>query len=753
MATAASDAAATVNLEEIDFDELDDYLELFQQDGVIKEALSKGVDLRQYAQQIDQELRAAEAASVAQYVAKSEDIVELHDQVQACDNLLARMQEMLLGFQADLGGISDEIRHLQDESIGMNVQLKNRRATEQQLQVFLDQVALAPSLIKTIDDAEVNEAYLHALVSLSGKLDYAARAQATSASDGDGNNADEVLSPSQIAACKDVAAPLEKLRARAAARVREFLLAKVNDMKKPKTNVQMVQQNTLLPMKYLVTFLYAHAPQVESEFRDVYAEAMSKTLVSVFRAYHVGLLKLHEEMASRSDLLAVEEHSLKGMFTSRVNLSKRSDTFAVAEREQILRTAAAPPILLHVAQQENQKLPYEAIFRSVQQHLMDSATSEYLFLLEFFKSADTRDLFLRVFAKTLSLCLENLENYLFTCYDALGLLLMIRVTHAQRDVMARRRIPVLDAYFDRVLLLLWPRFRAVFDLHLVSVRRAKVKKLGAIDLHPHYVVRRYAEFTSSVLSLMLYTQQGASSGGDSRYGADASGSDDDPLATISSAAMHERGAGDMVLSSLTALRDEMLALLARLADQHRNAKDKCVFLVNNLDLIVTMLQERRVVAAEVSAFETLLSEQREKFVEEELLSFYAPLICFVRQHESAILNANNSSGSGSNSGNSTSTTAGGKAVDAAQVEKIVRDFAATWKLGIERMNGDVLRFFANFRNGMEILKLVLTQLLLYYTRFVEVVKRSFDRAPPSFQSDIVTTQEILYEIKKYSRSF
>jgi len=751
----ASDAAAAaVNLEEIDFDELDDYLELFQQDGVIKEALSQGVDLRQYAQQMDRELRAAEAASVAQYVAKAEDIVELHDQVQACDNLLARMQEMLLGFQADLGGISDEIRHLQDESIGMNVRLKNRRATEQQLQVFLDQVALAPSLIKTIDDAEVNDVYLHALVSLSGKLDYAARAQAPTPTpetdDSSNSSTDQGLSPSQIAACKDVAAPLEKLRARAAARVREFLLAKVNDMKKPKTNVQMVQQNTLLPMKYLVSFLCSHAPQVESEFRDVYAEAMSKTLVNVFRAYHVGLLKLHEEMAARSDLLAVEEQSLKGRFTSRVNLSKRSDTFAVAEREQILRTAAAPPILLHVAQQENQKLPYEAIFRSVQQHLMDSATSEYLFLLEFFKSADTRDLFLRVFAKTLSLCLENLENYLFTCYDALGLLLMIRVTHAQRDVMARRRIPVLDAYFDRVLLLLWPRFRAVFDLHLVSVRSAKIKKLGAIDLHPHYVVRRYAEFTSSVLSLMLYTQQGASSGGDSRYGADTNGNDDDPLATISSAAMHERGAGEMVLASLTTLRDEMLALLARLADQHRNAKDKCVFLVNNLDLIVTMLQERRVVAAEVSAFETLLSEQREKFVEEELVSFYAPLIRFVRQHESAILHANNASGPGSGS---TAMTAGGKAVDAAQVEKIVRDFAATWKQGIERMNGDVLRFFANFRNGMEILKLVLTQLLLYYTRFVEVVKRSFDRAPPSFQSDIVTTQEILYEIKKYSRSF
>lgn len=41
-------------------------------------------------------------------------------QIQGCDAILARMQEMLLGFQADLGGISDEIKHLQvhDSSAG-----------------------------------------------------------------------------------------------------------------------------------------------------------------------------------------------------------------------------------------------------------------------------------------------------------------------------------------------------------------------------------------------------------------------------------------------------------------------------------------------------------------------------------------------------------------------------------------------------------------------------------------------------------
>jgi hypothetical protein len=36
-------------------------------------------------------------------------------------------------------------------------------------------------------------------------------------------------------------------------------------------------------------------------------------------------------------------------------------------------------------------------------------------------------MFTRVFAPTLSLFLENVEDHLFTCWDAVGLLLLIRV--------------------------------------------------------------------------------------------------------------------------------------------------------------------------------------------------------------------------------------------------------------------------------------------------------------------------------------
>ena len=120
-------------------------LERFAEDTFIQAALGQGVDLRGYSRQIEQELREVEVESVRDYVAQSEQVVDLHNQMQSCDAILKRMQEMLLGFQADLVGISDEIKHLQEESLSMNVKLRNRRAVESGLKGFL--VFLSTSIV------------------------------------------------------------------------------------------------------------------------------------------------------------------------------------------------------------------------------------------------------------------------------------------------------------------------------------------------------------------------------------------------------------------------------------------------------------------------------------------------------------------------------------------------------------------------------------------------------------------------------
>ena len=50
-----------LDTEEINFDEVDEDLAKFQQDEIVKEALSKGVDLRSYSHSIENELKITEA--------------------------------------------------------------------------------------------------------------------------------------------------------------------------------------------------------------------------------------------------------------------------------------------------------------------------------------------------------------------------------------------------------------------------------------------------------------------------------------------------------------------------------------------------------------------------------------------------------------------------------------------------------------------------------------------------------------------
>lgn len=107
-------------------------------------------------------------------------------------------------------------------------------------------------------------------------------------------------------------------------------------------------------------------------------------------------------------------------------MTKRCDSFAMGDRDKLLDQIEREPILVHVAVAENQRIPFEAILRSVLKHLVDAATNEFLFIVDFFRT-NPKETFNRIYAKTIAMLLENLENYLLACYDAVGILLMIRV--------------------------------------------------------------------------------------------------------------------------------------------------------------------------------------------------------------------------------------------------------------------------------------------------------------------------------------
>lgn len=197
----------------------------------------------------------------------------------------------------------------------------------------------------------------------------------------------------------------------------------------------------------------------------------------------------------------------------------------------------------------------------------------------------------------------------------------------------------------------------------------------------------------------------------------------------------------MLVSDLAVLLDETVLLLERLAEEHSTNKKKNVFLINNYDQILCIFHERRVAGKEVNRFAELLMQQRERFVEEELLQYFSKMIAFVQQTEAHLAQVVREASAGGDEKMD---------VNPSVVEGLVREFSSTWKSNIDLINRNVLSYFSNFRNGMEILKQVLTQLLLYYTRFQDIIRKIWRGKPPPFSKDLVSTTLILAEIKKYA---
>ena len=133
------------------------------------------------------------------------------------------------------------------------------------------------------------------------------------------------------------------------------------------------------------------------QVRALYVDTMGRTLHGLFRAYHANLAKLAAEVATKQDLLCVDDNGgvRASLFAAKVDLTKHDAPFRLGERAGTLAGADGPPIIYHVAAADRSRYPYEALFRSIQKHLMDSATSEYLFTKDFFK-VRSRDLFNQV---------------------------------------------------------------------------------------------------------------------------------------------------------------------------------------------------------------------------------------------------------------------------------------------------------------------------------------------------------------------
>ncbi|KAM6899727.1 vacuolar protein sorting-associated protein 52 homolog [Xenentodon cancila] len=684
-----------LNLGELDLttdefilDEVDIHIQANLEDDLVKEALKTGVDLRQYSKQVETELQRIEQASIKDYIKESQNIALLHNQITACDSILERMEGMLSGFQSDLSSISSEIQTLQQQSVSMNIRLKNRQAVRSQLSQLVDELVVPGVMISTILDSPVTEQeFLEQLHELNNKINFA-----------------KELSFRETLACSDIQDIVDRLKLKAVSKIREFILQKIYSFRKPMTNYQ-IPQNTLLKYRFFYQFLLANERTVAKEIRDEYVDTMSKIYYSYFKSYSGRLLKVqYEEVADKDDLMGVEDTAKKGFF-SKPSLKSRNTIFTLGQRGAILSPAEleGPILVPHTAQRGDSRYPYETLFRSQHYALLDNGCREYLFLSDFFMVAGNSalDLFNSIMGKTLSMFLKSMSTYVSDCYDSIAVFLCIHIILRFRAITAKRNIPALDKYWEAVLELLWPRFELILEMNIHSIRSTDPQKLGVLDTRPHYITRRYAEFSSAIVSI------------------------------------NQTFPNERTNALLGQLQIEVENFVLKMAAEFPSRKDQLIFLINNYDMMLSVLMERAADdSKEVEGFQQLLLARTQEFIEEILSPPFGGMIAFVKEAEALM-----EKGQLDRLKN-----------EEARITQLVRGFSGTWKQSVESMSQDVMRSFTNFKNGTSIIQGALTQLIQYYHGFHKVLNQPTFRSL-AVRSELINLHHLMVEVKKHKPNF
>ncbi|KAI1361791.1 Vps52-domain-containing protein [Xylaria arbuscula] len=503
------------------------------------------------ASYIDKRPQSAEEHEIAK--AKFED---LHQSIQACDEILASVETNLASFRNDLASVSADIETLQARSTTLNVRLENRKAVEKELAPIVEEISVSPIVVAKIADGHVDEAWVKALNEIDKR-------ETTYKKNDPGSEQNKGL--------QDLGPLLEKLVQKAIERIRDFLVAQIKALRSPHINAQIIQQQNFLRFKDLFTFLHKHHATLANEICQAYMNTMRWYYVNQFSRYEIALKKIKLHVLDKLDVLGNEDTSRRGAVLSSSRIAgPPHDAFNLGHRIDILRTSNQAAISSYLAEEDQSTHYLETPFRNFNLALIDNVTSEYTFLASFFSPALSYSTisqhFAYIFAPTLQLGQALTKNLVAETYDAIGTLLSIRLNQHFQFELQRRKIPAADGYINGTAMILWPRLQFVMNAHCESIRalttalptrppgKAEQAKLSTA---PHVVTQRFGQLLHGILSMSI-----------------------------------EAGDDEPVVTSLRRLRSEIEAFLTKYSTAFGTDKRKRErFLYTNYSLILTIISD------------------------------------------------------------------------------------------------------------------------------------------------------------------
>ncbi|MCJ1321560.1 hypothetical protein MMC15_006905 [Xylographa vitiligo] len=501
--------------------------------------------------------------SAEEYDKEKDKLEDLHQSISVCDDVLKSVEISLTSFQKDLEHVSAEIETLQNRSSALNTRLENRKVVEKLLGPAVEEISIAPAIVKVISEAPIDESWLKALIELEKRSKVIEN---------------KLKGPEVIKAITDVKPLLDNLMAKAIERIRDYLAAQIKSLRSPNINAQIIQQQTLLRYKDLYGFLSRHHQQLAEDLGQAYINTMRWYYFTNFTRYRQALDKISLYHVDRYDTLGADQSTQRSTKTPGTRPVQAShDANNIGRRMDILKNSNATVISSYLVEEDKATHHMETPFRNFNQALIDNVSTEYSFLTEFFSFSSFPQMsrrFTEIFDPTFNLGHSLVKDLVDTTYDCLGILLCVRLNQHYAFELQRRKVPVADGYINGTNMLLWPRFQVAMDLHCESIRllgttvssRSAASKLSFTgntsdatkqSTAPHYLTQRFGQFLYGILSIS-----------------------------------HEAGDDEPVFNSLGRLRNEYEAFLLKASKgAGTDAKKRERFLANNYALVLTIIAD------------------------------------------------------------------------------------------------------------------------------------------------------------------
>lgn len=493
------------------------------------------------------------ATKVSIDAAEQTKFEDLHKSITACDDILTSVEANLASFRDDLANVSADIESLQDRSTALNKRLENRRKIEKALAPMVDDLSLSPEIITKVAAGAIDESWIKVLADLDRKATAFKKKAAESA-------------PSKAAS--DLEPLLEKLMQKAIERIRDFIVTQIKALRSPNINAQVIQQQKFIKFKELFHFLHRHHSVLADEIAQAYLNTMRWYYQSQFTRYDRSLAKMKLHILDKTDTIGYEETSrMGGVLSVTRTAGSQHDAFNLGRRMEILKASQMPALSSHLAEEDKVARFLESPFRNLNLALIDNATAEYTFMATYFAPslsfAKINQNFNFVFDPSFAIGQELSKTLVTDSYDAIGVLLCIRLNQQQAFELQRRKVPTVDGYINVTNMLLWPRFQVIMDKHSESVKQlsaavpAKPSKSDVTKLSaaPHMVTQRFGQLLQAFLALS------------------EDAGDDEP-----------------VVASLFRLRTEVEGFLTKIGNSYGTDRRKSSrFMYNNYSLIHTII--------------------------------------------------------------------------------------------------------------------------------------------------------------------